>query len=103
MRDELNLAPVLEDAAFKGRVRWAADGWYVWGELLPEFNAARDGAALERVLTRASATSGVARIVRPGEFGALGYPEYGESPYVPGHYLIAGDIKTHLVLDPRLV
>ena len=100
VRDELNLAPVLEDAALKGRVRWAADGWYVWGELLPEFNAARDGAALERVLTRASATSGVARIVRPGEFGALGYPEYGESPYVPGHYLIAGDIKTHLVLDP---
>jgi predicted AlkP superfamily pyrophosphatase or phosphodiesterase len=101
VRDEVNLAPVLADAAIRGRVRWSADGWYVWGELLPDFNTARDGAALERVLTRAAATPGVARIVRPGEFAALGYPEYDESPYVPGQYLVAGDIKTHLVLDPE--
>ena len=99
VRDELNVAPVLEDVALKGRVRWIADGWYVWGELLPDFNGTRDGAVLERVLTRAAATPGVSRIVRPGEFGALGYPEYDESPYVPGQYLIAADIKTHLVLD----
>lgn len=100
VRDELNLAPVLSDAALAGRVQWAADGWYVWGELLPAFQPARDGAVLERVLSRAAATAGVARIVRPGEFAALGYPEYAESPYVPGQYLIAGDITTHLVLDP---
>lgn len=101
VRDEVNLASVVDDAALKGRVRWSADGWYVWGELLPGFNAARDGAALEGVLSRAAATPGVARIVRSGEFGALGYPEYADSPYVPGHYLIAGDIDTHLALDRR--
>jgi arylsulfatase A-like enzyme len=98
---EVNLASVLEDSSLEGRVQWSADGWYVWGELLPGFDAARDGAALERVLTRAAATPGVGRIVRPGEFGALGYPEFAESPYVPGHYLVAGDIQTHLRLDAR--
>jgi predicted AlkP superfamily pyrophosphatase or phosphodiesterase len=101
VRDEVNLAPVLSDPGLDGRVRWVADGWYLWGELLPEFNAARDGALLERVLARAAATPGVARIVRPGEFNGLGYPEYVQNPYVPGQYLIAGDIKTHLTLDAK--
>jgi hypothetical protein len=95
----VNLAPVLSDRGLDGRVRWVADGWYVWGEPLPEFNAARDGALLERVLARAAATPGVARIVRPGEFNALGYPEYAQNHYVPGQYLIAGDITTHLTFD----
>ena len=44
---------------------------------------------------------GVGRVVRPGEFGALGYPEYADNPYVPGHYLIVGDVTTHLVLDAK--
>jgi predicted AlkP superfamily pyrophosphatase or phosphodiesterase len=101
VRDEINLAPVLRDSALERRVRWTADGWYVWGETLPDFQHARDGAALERVLARAAATPGVARVIRPGEFAALGYPEYAESPYVPGQYLIAGDVQTHLVVDDK--
>lgn len=101
VRDEVNLAPVLHEASLEGRIRWQADGWYVWGELLPAFDRTRDGAALERVLARAAAASGVARIVRPGEFGSLGYPEYEQNPFVPGHYLIAADIDAHLVLDPK--
>ena len=101
VRHEVNLAPVLNEAALAGRVRWVADGWYVWGELSLGFDAARHGAALERVLARAAATPGVARIVRPGEFNALGYPEYAQNQYVPGHYLIAGDIQTHLALDAK--
>ncbi len=101
VRDEVNLAPVLRDSALEGRIRWIVDGWYVWGETLPGFEQARDGAALERVLARAAATLGVARVIRPGEFAALGYPEYAENPYVPGQYLIAGDVQTHLVMDEK--
>ena len=101
VRDEVNLAPVLREPALEGRVRWTADGWYVWGETLPAFQAGRDGAALERVLSRAKAMPGVARLVRPGEFAALDFPEYAESPYVPGQYLVAGDVRTHLVLDAK--
>jgi predicted AlkP superfamily pyrophosphatase or phosphodiesterase len=101
VRDEVNLASTLDDPALEDRVRWSAGGWYVWGELLPGFDAVRDGPALERVLGRAAATPGVARIVRPGAFAALGYPEYAESPYVPGQYLIAGDVRTHLTLDAQ--
>jgi predicted AlkP superfamily pyrophosphatase or phosphodiesterase len=101
VRDEVNLAPVLRESALERRIRWTADGWYVWGETLPDFQPARDGAALERVLARAAATPGVARVVRPGEFGALGYPEYQDNVFVPGQYLISGDVQTHLALDEK--
>ena len=101
VRDEVNLAPVLRESTLDGRIRWTADGWYVWGETSPAFQRERDGAALERVLARAAATPGVARVIRPGEFAALGYPEYPDNPYVPGQYLIAGDAQTHLALDEK--
>lgn len=100
VREELNLAPVLEDPALAGRVRWMADGWYVWAELTAGFVPARDEGALERALSRAAETAGVARVIRPGEFTSLGYPDYAESPYVPGHYLVVGDLDTHLTFDP---
>jgi predicted AlkP superfamily pyrophosphatase or phosphodiesterase len=35
VRDELNIGPPLRQPALEGRVRWQADGWYAWGELLP--------------------------------------------------------------------
>jgi predicted AlkP superfamily pyrophosphatase or phosphodiesterase len=101
VRDEVNLAPALREAALDGHVRWTADGWYVWGETLPSFDKARHGDALERVLTRAAGIAGVARVVRPGQFAALGFPEYADNVFVPGHYLVAGDVKTHLVLDAK--
>ena len=99
VRDEVNLAPALRDASLDGRIRWSADGWYIWGETLPGFDKARDGEALERVLTRAAGVPGVARIVRPGGFASLGFPDYADNVYVPGQYLIAGDLDTHLVID----
>jgi predicted AlkP superfamily pyrophosphatase or phosphodiesterase len=100
VREQVDLASVLDEPALAGKVRWqASNHWYVWGELLPGFVAERDGAALERVLARAASTDGVARIVRPGEFAALGYPEYADNPYVPGSYLIAGRIDTALALE----
>jgi len=102
VEDELSLSSVLDEPSLKGRVRWKADGWYVWGELLPGFDAATDGPTLNRALARAAATPGVARIVRPGEFGTLGYPEYAANKFVEGQYLIAGDITTHLTLNAKV-
>ena len=99
VRNELNLGPVLEEPSLAGRVRWLAESWYVWGERLAGFDQARDGPALERVLARAAATEHIARIVRPDELAGLGYPDYADNPYVPGHYLIAADVDTHLVID----
>ena len=101
VRDEMNLAPLLNEPALADRVRWQADGWFVWGELKASFDRARDLPILERVLTRVGHAPGIARIVRPGEFAALGYPEYDANYFVPGHYLIAGDITTHLVLNAK--
>jgi predicted AlkP superfamily pyrophosphatase or phosphodiesterase len=97
----LNVAPLVQDAALEGHVQWHTDSWYVFAELLPSFDRARHGAALDRVLERVSRTPGIARIVRPGEFEALGYPEYADNHLVPGHYIIAADVDTHLVFDPK--
>lgn len=101
VRDEINLAPVVAEPSLQGRVRWSADGWYAWAERLPSFDPGRDGPALERVLQRLTATAGIARIVRPGEFAALGFPDYADNPYVPGHYLIASEISAHVALDDK--
>ena len=102
VREEVNLAAILAEPSLDGKVRWhPATHWYVWGELLPSFAQERDGAALERVLDRASKADGVARMVRPGEFGALGYPEYADNRFVPGSYLIAGEITTRLAVDRK--
>jgi predicted AlkP superfamily pyrophosphatase or phosphodiesterase len=101
VRDEISLASVLDVAPLKGKVRWIADGWFIWGELQPAFNASTDAAALEQVLARAAAVPGVARVLRPGDFAKLGFPEYSENVFVPGQYLIAGDITTHLAVDPK--
>jgi predicted AlkP superfamily pyrophosphatase or phosphodiesterase len=101
VRHEMNVAPLLRDAALEAHVRWTAERWFVFGELLPSFDPARHGAALDRVLARVAATPGIARIIRPGEFHTIGYPEYADNRFVPGHYLIAADIDRHLVLDPQ--
>ena len=96
VRDEVNLVPVL--VSRPGRTRAMEGGRVVRvGRDAACIRAGADGAALERVLARAAATLGVARVIRPGEFAALGYPEYAANPYVPGQYLIAGDVQTHLV------
>ena len=99
VRDEVNLAPVVEDAELKSVMTWRADGWYVWGERRPGFDPARHGPGARARLEAGGGTPGGRRVVRPGEFHALGYPEYDENPYVPGHVLIAGRVDTHLVLN----
>lgn len=98
--NEMNVAPLLKEPLLEGRLRWHLDGWYVFCELLPAFDPARHGGALERVLERVAATPGIARIIRPDEFDALGYPEYADNHFVPGHYIIAADVDTHLLLAP---
>jgi len=98
---ELSLSSVLDEPLLRDRVRWKADGWYVWVELLPAFDRVKDGPALERVLARAAATPGIARVVRPDDFARLGYPDYAANKYVEGQYLIAADVGTHLTLDAK--
>jgi predicted AlkP superfamily pyrophosphatase or phosphodiesterase len=96
---EMNLAAVLADPVLDRHVRWHADSWYVFAELLPTFDTAAHAAPLEAVLARVARTPGIARIIRPQDFAALGYPNYADNPYVPGHYIIAADIDTRLVID----
>ena len=100
VRHEMNVAALLKEPGLDGHVRWHADSWYVFGELLPTFDKAKHEAALEAVLARVARAPGIARIVRPHEFAALGYPDYAANPYVPGHYIVAADVDTHLVIDP---
>ncbi len=99
--NEMNVAPLVEEPALDGHVRWHLDGWYVFGELLPAFDPTRHGAALERVLERVARAPGIARIIRPSEFDALGYPAYVDNHFVPGQYIIAADVDTHLLLDSK--
>ncbi len=99
VRDEMNLAPLLEEPALETHVRWTAQRWFVAGELLPTFDRERHGPALDRVLARLAAAPGIVRVVGPGEFETLGYPEYADNRFVPGHYLIAASIDRRLVLE----
>lgn len=97
---EMNVAPVVREPALEGHVRWHADAWYVFAELLPSFDRAAHGAALDRVLGRLAGLPHIARVIRPEEFAALGYPDYADNPYVPGQYIIAADVDTRLLIDP---
>jgi arylsulfatase A-like enzyme len=99
VRDEMNVAPLLREPQLDGHVRWQADRWYLWAELLPSFNGSRHQPILDRVLDRLLRTPGIARVVRPGAFEALGYPDYTDNVYVPGHYLVVSEIDTAMVVD----
>jgi arylsulfatase A-like enzyme len=98
---EMNMAPVLREPALEGHVRWHADAWYVFAELLPSFDKTAHGPTLDRVLARAARTPHIARIIRPEGYAALGYPDYADNVYVPGQYIVVGDIDTRLVLDEK--
>lgn len=100
VRHEMNVAALLKEAALDGHVRWHADSWYVFVELLPTFDPAKHDAALQAVLARLARAPGIARIIRPQEFAALGYPDYADNPFVPGQYIVAAEIDTRLVIDP---
>jgi arylsulfatase A-like enzyme len=100
VRHEMNVAPLVKEPALEGRVRWRADGWYLFAEQTEAFKPARDGPVLERVLTRVGEAAGIARVIRPGDFAALGFPDYDDNPYARGHYIVAANIDTHLTFDP---
>jgi predicted AlkP superfamily pyrophosphatase or phosphodiesterase len=98
--EEMNVAPLVTEPALEGRVRWRADKWYLFAEHTERFDPARDGPVLERVLQRLAAAPGIARVIRPADFAALGFPDYADNPYALGHEIVAANIDTHLVIDP---
>ena len=88
-RYELNVAPVIAEPALEGRVRWSHRQVV---SRLPNDTAVRSGArhpALNRVLARVAALPSIARVIRPADVAALGYPDYADNPYVPGQYIVA--------------
>ncbi len=101
VRHEVNVYPVFErhfigDPGLKDRVRLHRSGWFLYVELL---DAARDEVALESVFDDVLELDGIARILRPADYDALGYPRYEQDPHVRGQYAIAGDIDTFPVDD----
>jgi predicted AlkP superfamily pyrophosphatase or phosphodiesterase len=101
VRHEMNVAPLVAEPALEKRVRWLADDWYLFAETTPAFDATSDGPVLARVLKRLAAAPGIARVMGPADMAALGFPDYDDNPYARGHYIVAADIDTHLVLDPK--
>ncbi|MPY90696.1 MAG: sulfatase-like hydrolase/transferase [Luteitalea sp.] len=100
VRHEMNVAPLVAEPSLDGRVRWRTNGWFLFAEKTESFDPARDGPVLERVLKRLGSAPGIARVIGPGDMAALGFPDYDLNPYARGHYIVAADIDTHLVLDP---
>jgi len=98
---ELNVAPLFATPALDGKVNVHAQGWTTWLELTSAFDRGRDQDALDAALARAAQTTGIARVIGPDGFHALGLPTYDESPYVRGHYIVVADIDTFLVLRPE--
>jgi predicted AlkP superfamily pyrophosphatase or phosphodiesterase len=100
VEDEMNVAPLVASPELDGRVRWTASSWYLFAEKTTQFDAGRDGPAFDRVLSRLAATKGIARVIRPEDFRALGIPDYDDNPYARGHVIVAADADLHLVIDP---
>jgi hypothetical protein len=97
--DEMNVAPVISSPALEGRVRWTADKWYLFAERTAEFVPERDNAAFQEVLARLARTAGIARVIMPEDFAAVGLPDYDDNPYARGHVIVAADADLHLVID----
>jgi len=55
---------------------------------------------LERLFARLTSTRGVARVIRPSDLAALGFPDYNDNPYALGHEIVVSDVDVHFVLDP---
>ncbi len=88
------------DPVLKGAVTLHPQGWSLFVEKTPAFDAARHQAALDRAYQRAATIAGVARIVRSAEFHALGIPTYDESPFIAGQDMVIGEVDTFLTADP---
>lgn len=99
VRQEVNVHPLFERHGLLDRVRLHAANWGVAVELLEAFDPARDGEALEDVFVEAVALEGIARVLRPEDFDALGFPRYEADTRVRGQYTILGEIDTFPVVD----
>jgi predicted AlkP superfamily pyrophosphatase or phosphodiesterase len=99
--DEINVAPIVSVPELEGRVRWTVDKWYLFAERTEGFEPGRDGPAFDRALARLASTPGIARVIRPEDFAALGFPDYDDNPYARGHVIVASDADLHLALDPK--
>ena len=96
VRHEVNVHPVFERHGLTDRVRLHRSGWLLYVELV---DVAREEPALESVFDDVLELEGIARILRPTDYDALGYPRYEQDPHVRGQYAIVGDIDTFLVTD----
>jgi predicted AlkP superfamily pyrophosphatase or phosphodiesterase len=96
---QVNVAPAFAAPELKGAVILHPQGWTLFVERTPAFDASRHQAALERAYQQAAALPGVARVVRSPEFHALGMPTYDESPFIRGQDMIVADVDTHLAAD----
>ncbi len=96
---EMNTYPAFKKAGLLDRVELRGGGWMQSVRLKDNFDPKRDQAKLDAVFAELLESPYVARVVRPGEFHALGQPEFDESPYAFGNYLILPDIDTYLILD----
>ena len=92
VRHEVNVYPVFERHGLADRVRLHPGGWLLHVELV-------DDAALDSVFDEVLELEGIARILRPADFDALGYPRYEQDPHVRGQFAIVGDIDTFPVAD----
>ena len=95
---QVNLAPVFADLG--DAVTLHPQGWSLYVERTPQFDAARHQPALDEAFRKAAGLPGVARVVRSTEFHALGIPTYDESPYIAGQDFVLGDVDTFLTADP---
>jgi predicted AlkP superfamily pyrophosphatase or phosphodiesterase len=96
---QVNLGPLFADPPLKDAVKLHPQGWSLFVEKTPAFNASKHQTALDRAYQRAASIAGVAVIVRSAEFHALGIPTYDESPFIAGHDMIVGEVDTFLTAD----
>ena len=65
-----------------------------------QFEPTRDGPALI-ACSPGLRPPGIARVIRGGDFAALGFPDYNDNPYALGHVIVAAGADTHLVIDAK--
>lgn len=94
---EMNILGPFEEAGLTDKLQIRGGGWTQSITLGDKFDPKRDQATLDAVLAKLVEHERIERVVRPGEFHAIGLPEYDESVYAFGHYLILPDADTFLV------
>lgn len=100
---EVNIYPVLKANGLQHKVRLHPGRWDVFVEKTNEFEHERDQPALEKFFEEVLKIEGLKQIIPNEDFHSLGYPQYEESPYVLGQYIIIPDIDTKLEVDTSYV